>query len=408
MPSTRAAILLALVTAGHGCVFDSSGISGDQLDASATQDTGLQFSDADATPADVFVPTDWFDPNWKHRRPVRVGSIQSNESPEMVTGPLKEFPLLIPLQGDAHLKEHGKESADFRVTDSAGNPLPIDVERFDKGAGDLALWVKLPRVEVSDETLLWLYYGGDASSAGQTSPREVWTADYESVWHLADEPTGETNDVADATSRHPGTSRGGMSSSNRVLGIIGHALLFDGTDDGIDLGSFNVSPADDPDGITLEAWVRFGSSSADQRIISKSTGPSTYQHWWMLDVTTGGGVRTRVKGIYNQVFELQAIPISAAITYHLATTFDGSTVSLFVDGEQVAFLPVTEGALATGQVDVAIGDQPPTAGKRPFNGYIDEVRVSRVARSPAWLRTQFRNQKRDQTLVTVKTPESLE
>lgn len=404
----RAAILLALAAGISGCVFDASGISGDRRDASAIDDTGLQFSDADAAAPDVFVHADWFDPNWKHRRLVQVGPIEPQGDSDVETGPLEDFPLLIRLQEDTHLVGQANGAADFRVTDDEQNPLPIEVELFDKSSGDLALWVKLPRLRPEVAARLWLYYGGEGSTAGQTSPEDVWTAHYESVWHLADAPTGDKKDVSDATSRHPGNSRGDMGSSNRVVGIIGYALLFDGEDDAIDLGNINVSPDDDPDGITLEAWVRFGSSFSDQRIISKSTGVSFYQHWWMLDVTNSGSVRARFKGDYNQVFEVESGLLNAAITYHLAATYDGSTVRLFVDGEQTASNVFGGGTLATDRVEVAIGDQPPKAGHRPFNGYIDEVRVSRVARSPTWLRAQFRNQNRDQSLVTVDPPESLE
>jgi hypothetical protein len=75
--------------------------------------------------------------------------------------------------------------------------------------------------------------------------------------------------------------------------------------------------------------------------------------------------------------------------HHLAGTYDGRAVRLFVDGELVAE-QAGSGTIQASDVNVAIGRM--LNGTAGFAGKIDEVRISSAARSAGWLKAQYRNQ----------------
>lgn len=154
------------------------------------------------------------------------------------------------------------------------------------------------------------------------------------------------------------------------------ALSFDGVDDYVDGGNLDVSGT----GITLACWIKaddFG--IADARLISKATGVAADDHFWMLSTISSGGdmrIRFRVRaGGSTGTLVASAGNLSAGVWYHVAGVYDGSTMRIYVDGVDVGSTS-KNGTLAVDRsVAVAVGDQPPGAGDRNFDGCIDEVRI---------------------------------
>ena len=85
-----------------------------------------------------------------------------------------------------------------------------------------------------------------------------------------------------------------------------------------------------------------------------------------------------VNGSVPNAFGPSALPVGA--WSHLAMTYDGAPVRLFVNGVQVASLPLT-GSIAPSGSPLWIGGNSPYG--EYFNGRIDEVRVYRAALSQA-------------------------
>lgn len=80
---------------------------------------------------------------------------------------------------------------------------------------------------------------------------------------------------------------------------------------------------------------------------------------------------------------------ATGVWFHVAATFDGRTMRLYVDGEQVSSYPFTGEIGYFSAKDVLIGVRDIGSPRRTayWNGYIDEVRISNVALPP----TQFLN-----------------
>jgi hypothetical protein len=183
-----------------------------------------------------------------------------------------------------------------------------------------------------------------------------------------DEGTGTT--VADAS----GTGNGGAigTATWSTLGKNGNALSFNGT-------SARVTVPDAPslrltNAMTLEAWVFPTKRSTVWRdVIFKGDD-------YFLMSSTHVSSRPAVGGNFSGTNAYLNGP--SALTSnrwtHLAATYDGTTLRLYVNGAQVATRSQT-GTLATSSNPLNIGGD--TIYNQYFAGRIDDVRLYNTARS---------------------------
>jgi len=168
-----------------------------------------------------------------------------------------------------------------------------------------------------------------------------------------------------------------------VSGIMNNAVEFDGADDRVPAGAFDVTGGDGH--ITIAAWIKADDFDVmDGRIISKAAGKAEKNHYWMLSTIFNGRSRLCFSLKSNGVTET-LIPSSGylipEIWTHVVATWDGSTMRLYKDGVLVGS-KAKNGILDTnGDVEVAIGNQPTGAGNKPFDGLIDDLRIYNVALS---------------------------
>ncbi len=194
-------------------------------------------------------------------------------------------------------------------------------------------------------------------------------------WWKLDEGMGTTA-VDFSGHQHHGT----ISGPDWVAGYDGDALNFiTGENDRVSVGSFDVVG----NGITLAAWVNPRSFTVnDARIISKATSSDGNDHWWMIS-TTGDdhALRFRLKtddGQDTTTYIATAGALVAGEWAHVAATWDGSTMRLYKNGQEIGRTAKGGTAVATSPtVKVAIGNQPEGAsgGTKDFDGLIDDIRV---------------------------------
>ena len=186
--------------------------------------------------------------------------------------------------------------------------------------------------------------------------------------------------VADASGAgNAGTTSG---TSWTALGRFGSALSF----------TSGSSPVTVPDsasldlttGITLEAWVNPTALAGSWRtvIIKETTNGMAYA----LFAANSGDLplgQVQIGGEQSAVGPT-ALPLNT--WSHLATTYDGTTLRLFVDGNQVATKAQTgSAAVSTGML--RIGGN--SIWSEPFRGLIDEVRVYNRALTAAEIQTDM-------------------
>ena len=214
-------------------------------------------------------------------------------------------------------------------------------------------------------------YGNTASATTQAAVGGLVAA------YGFDEGTGTS--VADASGNgHTGAVNGATWSS---AGKVGKALSFNGSN-----AIVTVPDAADLDlstKMTLEAWVDPATvTSAWRDVIYK--GNDNYY----LEATTtstskpaGGSI---VGGSYAEAFG--STKLTANTWTHLAMTYDGTAVRLFVNGTQVASTAKT-GTIASSTNPLQIGGD--SIYGQFFSGLIDEVRIYNVALTAAQIQSDM-------------------
>jgi len=344
---------------------------------------------------------------------------------QVAGGPHANFPLLVSLvdpnlatvpNGGNVTSSNGYDII-FRGEDvtTCGGPascrLEHEIEHYDAATGTLVAWVRVP--SINDGTPVYLYYG-DATITRRTEARSaVWAPDspatpgYVGVWHLKETGAGAALEFKDS-SKNANHGQGGEGDAlflpTRVAGKIGFAQDFapgattnpktappDGKFDVIDAGhSARLLGGDQ---ITLQAWV--------QHNIVPSTGD-----WYGILAFKGFSQGYRLHFQDNTLRLNFSLPGSNVLTtgnvtagtwHHVVATYDGATMRVYIDGVQDATTSARVGPIipATGgdaELFIGHGDQPKD---RPWSyewvGQLDEVRISRTARSSGWVLTEYRN-----------------
>ena len=165
-------------------------------------------------------------------------------------------------------------------------------------------------------------------------------------------------------------------------GKYGAALTFDGTNDLVVINhssSLNLTTA-----MTLEAWVFPTASQSGWRVIMQKEVDAYFLH------ASGGGsaLQPTGGGTFGGALDYFAAPTALAINAwsHVALTWNGSIMRLYINGVEVASRPRTA-TLQTTTTPLRIGGNSPYG--EYFLGRIDEVRVYNRALSAAEIQTDM-------------------
>lgn len=144
---------------------------------------------------------------------------------------------------------------------------------------------------------------------------------------------------------------------------------------------------------TLEAWVQrvgdgygFSTDPSGAAIIAKpreGTSGSNIASWH-LHWTNAGQIHFNLTHTPTSsgVYILSSAVATPLARHHVAVTFDGATVRLYLDGVRDATAAWSLGTVYYGADDVLIGADNFSFGYlRRFDGYVDDVRVWNYARS---------------------------
>lgn len=341
-------------------------------------------------------------PGWRYRAVVRINTSATGAQ---VSEDLTGFPLLVKLNRDNFdFSQCAPSGSDLRFTKADGTRLPFEIERWDTGGDgneNAEIWVRVDTIHGDDSLQsIVLYWGKADASAGSDGAAVFDTATgFRGVWHLNENPAVGDAPIKDRTvNGFNGSPAGSMTSDNVVAGVIGDALAYDGIDDNISVGELNLSG-----NYSLSCWVKFNDLDTARRCIWKEY---SYTLWYHSEVA---GVRvehfTRVSetednarwsGFYQDGGTERAI--STGDWNFLTGTYDGKKIRMFINGE---LLDSTETIVEP----PVFSDQPLQIGGRTgelVHGIMDEVRIEREARSQAWVRFSFENQRPNSTVVTIE------
>ena len=312
---------------------------------------------------------------WAWHLRMRVAGYTESET-------VRDFPLLVTLGGSVtgfSYESFGGSWYSLRFTDGQGRRLPYEVQRWDTN-GESVFWVKMP--ELTSNAVVDAWWGNPAVTQSRAvcgGPRGVGRG-YEGVWHL--EP-----DLADASGRYPAARDAG---STEATGAVLQGRRFDGRSAYVDPGFSASALAGNVEHLTLSLWARpevangtpFGCETLTEEplsgVVSKRAfylrmHPHPFSSKWML------GIHDAEWPIDNHAvgqWQMVTVVLSNGLAY--GSVNDGARVSLGAcTNLALEALPVLGLRSGNGQTNA-------------FAGAIDELRLSPVVRSAAWVRAAYR------------------
>ena len=301
---------------------------------------------------------------------------------------LTNFPVLVRLSAARNKFDYSKSANgyDLRFSDAEGNLLSHEIDTLDT-TGESLVWVKVPLFNA--DTVITAHYGLTDGQPPAVTVSDVWSADYVGVWHLNGSTVAE---LKDSTSTGANVTK---KTTDVVLGYENGAI-----GEAVDLSSagwgnrLDVNDHDNLDGFTnftLEMWTKQSEYLGSRAMLAKR-GTSDLSYYWYTnpdkDTAAGALVSTNGTGtIYvNQNTgkpELDVWTHQAYLRDTVANHFQS-----FVCGTNTWTSADSKGTepIWAGSAPLQLGGWYHGNGQSPFKGQIDEVRISRVARSADWIK----------------------
>src|SRR5580704_13963154 len=103
---------------------------------------------------------------------------------------------------------------------SGTSNLSFERESYSSSTGQVNLWVKIPTLSHSSDTVIYMFYGNSSVTTDQSNKTGTWDANYLGVWHMSN---GLTVNANDSTSN---ANNGTVSGTTAVTGIIAGAASY--------------------------------------------------------------------------------------------------------------------------------------------------------------------------------------
>jgi hypothetical protein len=339
----------------------------------------------------------------------------------VVDATLTDFPVMVKLStasgiGDVDVSAVFDELASdanrkkIAVTSSDGTTqLYCEIEKWDDANEEAWLHVKVPSVSSSAATDLYLYY--DSAQADNTTyigdttdavTHNVWDSSFKAIYHMAQDPNGDgVSAIKDSTvNANEGTPFGSMVTADLVDGQVGKGIEFAGSQ-GINCGTDSSLDLDMAGAYTVSAVVKSTSTTASMHyLLSKIGASSTLAYFGgQLNRPDEGKIQVWLKSSDGN--EIKAYTTSATVWqngsfHHLtikkASGITASTISVVVDGVDIAMTEVENGTFASNTPSLnhilgGIDSQGSVTGN--YEGILDEVRVSDIERSAPWVKATY-------------------
>jgi len=186
-------------------------------------------------------------------------------------------------------------------------------------------------------------------------------------WWRFDEGSGVT--IYDRS----GNENNGTLNGNPqwVAGKIGGALEFDGKDDYLDCG--NYASLDITDKVTIAVWVKTNDAGNSQHNPYVTKG----DHSYAIKHHISNSIEFFI--YHDKNWHLVHFPVDGSfngVWHHLAGTYDGTNLKLYIDGKLEATNAYT-GSIASSNFSVNIGRNAQT--EQFYKGAIDDVRIYKRA-----------------------------
>ena len=356
----------------------------------------------------------WYDTNYLHKRQVTIDHTKVSGSSD-----LSSFPVLVSgtyayLATVANGGEVQNSSGfDIIFTDSTETTkLDHEIEHYIATTGEIEMWVRIPTLSHTADTVIYMYYDNSTISSSQENATAVWDSNFVAVYHMQ-QTAGTSNSIKDSTSNanhatpytaYGSSTVGDISTSS---GMIDGAQSFDGANHSIvapyaaslDINGVNT--------LSLEAWVKRAATNTVGTIVQHGVGG---QGGYTLSIGVGPATVNQAKMTKYGVADITAGSYPADTNWHYVCELADSTgTDFYVDGasngtttDSGNFKSYTLAGVHIGEGDADSN----TLLDKYWNGPIDEVRISKIRRTDGWVGTCYNGQNSPATFYTVGSEQS--
>ena len=308
--------------------------------------------------------------DWKYHKKLIIDHTKIDED-------LTNFPVLVKLDST---------NFDFSKAQSTGNDirfaleddtlLSYERERHDSVNQVAEYWVKIPTVSSTTDTIFYIYYGNSSASDGE-DPTNVWDSNFKFVSHMKDNP--DNSHIKDSTTNANNGTKYAVNQPIEVNGQIGKAQSFDGSDDYITVAN-NELIANESNS-TVGTWIKWDGTTGERAIYSEDKNGTDFH----LSIKDG----VLSFGIYHSGWSFlnDSVAISQNEWHYTVGVLSSSDgMKIYVDGIEKGTNSNTspnDSSITKSSIGRYLQDG------YNFSGIIDEVRLSTVARSPAWIKATY-------------------
>ena len=319
--------------------------------------------------------------DWQH-----TGSMYILTTPEGADLPasavVEDFPLLVRLNRDFFdFTQAQPNGEDIRFSTPAGMRLPYEIEQWDARKGSAIIWVRIPRITGNATQELTVHWG-NASALCASDGKAVFDASngHFAVWHMNGPVTEDA--VGVIRSKDIGTSA--------APGMIGEARHFPGGKGvfcGEDITTFPTGSAPHSSSV----WFRGDKQNCRVLSWGKEYRQGKVQMWY------NSPSRIRMDCYFSDADVRSSPTVPLGQWTHVVHTYQKGQSRIYING-----LLDTEARTRSGALNIERPARMWIGGwynQYGFIGDIDEVRISGLMRSPAWIKLEYENQKTLHTLV---------
>ncbi len=317
----------------------------------------------------------WWNEEWEYRKKV---ALDTSSSGAYIQQNLMDFTVLVRLHTGnfdfTRVKENGE---DLRfVSGDDATLLKYHIEMFDAFDEIALVWVKIPNMAPSsNQNSIYIYYGNESAVSGQDS-KSSFDSLYQAVYHF-NEFEGTPQDAA-SYSVHSSEYLAGQG----LAGVIGNGATFSGA------GYMKIP--DNPalvfdKGLTFSTWIKIFQEQDDAWLFYRQSGDKSIS----IGIN-GTKVTAEIKAgeIVHSLEQTTDLPLEG--WHHLAVTIDpDGKLVIYLDGAEAQWMKADADLSGiTGDVFVGGADD----GAHYFSGDMDELRISGIPRTGAWIRGLFTSQ----------------
>ncbi len=293
---------------------------------------------------------------------------------------VENFPLLVRLDKDFFdFGQANKDGSDIRFfLDKA--ELAYEIESWDSVNQTAAIWIKIPQIQGNSIQPVTMCWGNELATPASDGTKVFNESNgYLGVIHMS-------SIVEDAVGKLKCTDRNTSSSE----GIIGQARRLGGSQ-GIFCGDKIQTLPSGSESHSTEAWFR--AAAPNTRVVG--WGNEQGQGKVVMEYRSPPHVRMDCYFSDGNVKSNGRIPANQWV--HVVHTYQKGNSRIYINGQLDGVNQASGSTLAIQRpARMWIGGW---YNNYNFVGDIDEVRISSVTRSPAWIKLQYENQRPMQTLV---------